>query len=318
MPLSPDHLPLKSTTDAWTSDSYLLAVQAQIINQVTQVIGGTMVLEDVLHSIAFTLHNTLQVSGCLIFQADRCQLLAASTASVPNHSELVTNSPSATTAPIPLVNIATVEQESRSTLGKNCDTEPEQRLFRLCRDICQYYQSWLAQGKAVALPGIERLLPLTIQKAAREDGITSLLIAPLLYRKSYIGSVILHQCEQEREWTAQEIAFVEAIANQCAIALTLVEFEQRYQAECIARQQAESALKASEARNQAFLNALPDLIFRVSRDGIYLEGKAAKEEDLLMPAHEIIGKHLHDCLPTEVAGLTWHHIELALETKETQ
>jgi PAS domain S-box-containing protein len=130
--------------------------------------------------------------------------------------------------------------------------------------------------------------------------------------------VILHQCEQEREWTAHEIAFVEAIANQCAIALTLVQLEQRYQSECIARQQAESALKASEARNQAFLEAVPDLILRVSRDGIYLECKAAKEDTLLMPAHEIIGKHLHDCLPTEVAGLAWHHIELALETNKIQ
>ena len=318
MPLSPDHLPLKSTSDEWTSNGHFLAVQAKIINQVALVTNGTLVLEDVLHAIALALHNTLQVSGCLIFQADRYQPLAISTPGWLNHSDLATNLPSSTATPTSVLNVATVEQEIRHTPGKNCYTEPEQRLFSLCRDICQYYESWLVQGKTVAMPGVERLLPSVIQEAAREGGLTSFLIVPLLYRQSHLGSVILHQDEQARKWTAQEIAFVEAIANQGAIALTLVEIEQRYQAECIARQQAESALKASEARNQAFLEAVPDWIFRVSRDGIYLECKAAKEDVLLMPAHEIIGKHLHDCLPTEVAGLAWHHIELALETNKIQ
>jgi len=316
MPLSPDALPLKSTTDKWTSDPYFLAIQAKISNQVAQVTSGMMVLEDVLKFIAVELHNTLQVGGCLIVQADRCQPATSKTGS--SNLSVATDSCSSMTTPTPLLSVATIDQETRYTPSKNCYTEPEQRLFNLCRDICQYYQSWLAQGKTVAMPGIEQLLPSAIQEAAREDGLTSLLIVPLLYRQSYIGSVILHQCEQEREWTAQEIAFVEAIANQCAIALALVELEQRYQAEFKARQQAESALKASEARNHAFLDAVPDLIFRVSRDGIYLECKAPKEDTLLMPANKIIGKHLHDCLPTEVAGLAWHHIELALETKEIQ
>lgn len=82
--------------------------------------------------------------------------------------------------------------------------------------------------------------------------------------------------------------------------------------------QAQLALKASEARNRAILEAIPDLIFRVSREGICLDWKPAKEDTFLLQGREIIGKHLLECLPTAVAELIWHHVELALSSQEIQ
>ncbi len=264
MAISPDHLPFDSTTEQGVIDCHLLTIQRAMINQIVQATLGKLPLDDVLHSIALQLQDTLQVSGCLVFQVDR---------------------------------------ESGRSRGRGA--EP---IHSVCRDFYHYYHSWLAQGKSVMMPPSEQQLPQSIQDSATQCSLSGLLIMPLLYRQSYLGGIALYQCENQREWTPQDIAFVQAIADQCAIALTLTELEKRSSAE----------LQASVARNRALLEAIPDLIFRVTRDGIFLDWKAAKENTLPLQTHEIIGKHLHECLPTEVAGLIWQHVELALETNEIQ
>ncbi len=85
-----------------------------------------------------------------------------------------------------------------------------------------------------------------------------------------------------------------------------------------ARKLAEDALRQSEARNRALLNALPDLIFRVNREGIYLDGHAENVNDLLVPPSELIGKKVEEILPPPVAQLCMQHIAKALSTGTLQ
>jgi glutamate formiminotransferase len=73
MAISPNHLPLNSTTGQEAFNNNLLTIQVAIINQIAQVIRGTMVLDEVLQTIAHQLRDTLQVNGCLILQADESQ-----------------------------------------------------------------------------------------------------------------------------------------------------------------------------------------------------------------------------------------------------
>jgi len=61
------------------------------------------------------------------------------------------------------------------------------------------------------------------------------------------------------------------------------------------------ALRRSEARNRALLNALPDLMFRIGRDGTYLDFNADRESELATPPEEILGKTVWERLPAEVA-----------------
>ncbi|MEO8892831.1 MAG: GAF domain-containing protein [Coleofasciculaceae cyanobacterium] len=84
------------------------------------------------------------------------------------------------------------------------------------------------------------------------------------------------------------------------------------------RKQAEDALRQSEARNCAFLHAIPDLIFRFSRDGVYLDCHAEIISDLLAPASELIGKKLQDVIPDAIAKLLLQSMEQALATGVTQ
>lgn len=84
------------------------------------------------------------------------------------------------------------------------------------------------------------------------------------------------------------------------------------------RKQAEDALRQSEARNFAFLHAIPDLIFRFSRDGIYLDCHAEIASDLLAPASELIGRKLQDVIPDAIAKLLLQSMEQTLATGVTQ
>jgi len=84
------------------------------------------------------------------------------------------------------------------------------------------------------------------------------------------------------------------------------------------RKQAEAALQASEARNQAMLSAMPDLLFRLSKDGKILDFKAPNIFDLPLPNHEFIGKNVVEILPEEVANSISNYTQLALTTGKMQ
>lgn len=62
------------------------------------------------------------------------------------------------------------------------------------------------------------------------------------------------------------------------------------------------ALRLSEARSRALLDAIPDLMFRMARDGTYLEA-AGRREALVRPREELIGRSVGELLPRDVADL---------------
>ncbi|MBD2099476.1 ATP-binding protein [Leptolyngbya sp. FACHB-261] len=78
------------------------------------------------------------------------------------------------------------------------------------------------------------------------------------------------------------------------------------------------ALRKSEAKNRAILNAIPDLMLRLSRDGTYLEFKRSKEFDMLLPDDQVVSSNEYDVLPHELARTRMHYVEQALLTGETQ
>lgn len=79
-----------------------------------------------------------------------------------------------------------------------------------------------------------------------------------------------------------------------------------------------AAVRESEAKHRALLNAIPDLMFRFSADGIYLDFKADRTSDLAAPPTEIIGKHLSEIVPESVVKLFTHYMEQAIATNEPQ
>jgi PAS domain S-box-containing protein len=64
---------------------------------------------------------------------------------------------------------------------------------------------------------------------------------------------------------------------------------------------ATEALARSEAANRALIGAIPDLIFRISRDGRYLSFVPADEFPLAGSPEEFLGKPLESVLPPDIA-----------------
>jgi PAS domain S-box-containing protein len=84
------------------------------------------------------------------------------------------------------------------------------------------------------------------------------------------------------------------------------------------RKRSEEALRKSEARNRAYIEAIPDLIFVFDAHGVYRDVKADKAELLVAPPEALLGKSVYDVLPPEVALHTMQGIEKALATRAIQ
>jgi PAS domain S-box-containing protein len=83
----------------------------------------------------------------------------------------------------------------------------------------------------------------------------------------------------------------------------------------LAREQSIQVVRQSESRYRALLNAIPDLMFRMSRDGTYLDFKGDRA-DLAVPPEELIGSSARDILPADVAQGLLEGIRHALDTGE--
>ncbi|MGH3023950.1 MAG: PAS domain-containing sensor histidine kinase [Gaiellaceae bacterium] len=122
-------------------------------------------------------------------------------------------------------------------------------------------------------------------------------LATMVEREGETVAALIHHRSLE-----EDPLLVEAAAT--AAALTL-ENERRH-----------ATLAKIQARNRALLDAVPDLMFRMDRDGTYLEYKGA-DEDLAVPPDQLIGARAHEILPADVADVLVEGIRRAIDTGES-
>src|SRR6185369_2677555 len=67
------------------------------------------------------------------------------------------------------------------------------------------------------------------------------------------------------------------------------------------RKLAEENVRQTEQKNQAILQAIPDLMFVQTPDGVYLDYHAQNPIDLSVPPEAFLGKNMRDVLPTDLA-----------------
>jgi PAS domain S-box-containing protein len=86
------------------------------------------------------------------------------------------------------------------------------------------------------------------------------------------------------------------------------------QIDITARKEAESRLQESRTLLKAIVNALPDLKFRMNKNGSFLDYYESEYENdpPLMPPSEFIGKTLYDILPSFIADVGLQSIQNAL------
>ncbi len=81
---------------------------------------------------------------------------------------------------------------------------------------------------------------------------------------------------------------------------------------------AEIATQGRHVENAALLDAIPDLLFCISRDGIYLSCRAAADYDLLISPEAFLGKSVYDAMPAELAQEFMGCVRRALEVSKIQ
>jgi PAS domain S-box-containing protein len=121
-------------------------------------------------------------------------------------------------------------------------------------------------------------------------------LATMVEHDGRVVAALIHHRSLE-----EDPLLVEAAAAAAALSL---ENEQRL-----------AALAKAQTRIQALVDAFPDLIFRMSRDGVYLDYKG-RPEDLAVPPEELLGARVHEVLPVEVADQLLSGIRRAIETGE--
>lgn len=276
-------------------ENNLLTLQVAIMQQIAQVSQGNGVTQDGLQTTADQLRQVLQVDSCLIFMVSDFEPITA-----------------------------TLEGEVRGInrqvdkynvlRGKGTVDDSSSRL--ICEFYGKYY-TWLKQGTPFIFQGADEHPPGPIQAWQTVSGLP-LLILPLCHRQSYFGAISLMATQPQRQWSQAEIDCVCAIASQWAMVFYHIQREQDYHIQQQKHQQVIAALNRAESRSHALLEIIPDALFRINSAGIYLDCYGTKNDTLPISAADIIGKHLHQVLPTPVAGLIWENIEQALETKTIQ
>lgn len=84
------------------------------------------------------------------------------------------------------------------------------------------------------------------------------------------------------------------------------------------RKKTEEKLRASEAKNQALLDAVPDMVFVFNRHGDYIDYYAHANDPLISSPADFLGKNIRDVFPLNHAEGFLLKAELVFQTHESQ
>ncbi len=158
------------------------AQREAIINRIVQAMRETLVLDDVLQTTVNMLHEALRLSRCAVVRPNF------------NFTEIV------------IAYVSDASTDRALLLGTKCG-------------LFDAYEAVLLQGKTVVLNSAEEILRSPVPTLTAQLHIHALMLVPLMYQEEFLGKICLHQCDEDRQWTADEVSMVRAIADQCAIAI---------------------------------------------------------------------------------------------------
>lgn len=69
---------------------------------------------------------------------------------------------------------------------------------------------------------------------------------------------------------------------------------------------------------EAILHAIPDLMFRIHKDGTYLDCRADRESDFAIAPSQMLGRTVYELLPPELAQQRMYYVTQALQTGKPQ
>jgi PAS domain S-box-containing protein len=77
-------------------------------------------------------------------------------------------------------------------------------------------------------------------------------------------------------------------------------------------------IQKNEVINQAIIDSMPDLLFRLNQDGIFLDYRNPRDADLLAPPEFFLGRSVQEVLPPELADQTMRTLKSVLTTGQAE
>ena len=169
-------------------------------------------------------------------------------------------------------------------------------------DLFPRWRQILSQNAIIA--GIVTEFPESERVLLERQGILSILILPLTVNGTFFGFIGFDNCTEDHPWQASEVDLLRSAA--AAVSLWNESFL------------AQQALRQSEAANRALLEAIPDALLRIRRDGTYIDFIPAKNSQNLIPARSFLGKKIAEVLPQKLAIKVSADVEAAFSTGKVQ
>jgi len=95
-------------------------------------------------------------------------------------------------------------------------------------------------------------------------------------------------------------------------------FSERLKQSLVKAKENEKSIKENERKYRSLVSALPDIVFRIDKKGIFRDYSAPASSKLLYKKEEFLNKSIMDLMPPEIAERTADAINAALETGEIQ
>lgn len=80
----------------------------------------------------------------------------------------------------------------------------------------------------------------------------------------------------------------------------------------------EHQLRESDAQNRALIEAIPDMMFIINKEGVFLDFVPSSTAKPLLPPDEFLGKKISDIMPPEIAKNQMEQIRKTIETGQLQ
>jgi len=145
------------------------------------------------------------------------------------------------------------------------------------------------------------------------DNINSVLGVPLKVNSEVIGVIGLMHLENDRIFCEEELNMLSQFAELAALALANAKLHDTVKKELAERKVIEKALRRSEAIHRALLDAIPDTLLWVNREGGLLGCKAGVKNLLDINIEDYIGRSIYDLFPGEVTPFFRSAISAALD-----
>ena len=164
------------------------------------------------------------------------------------------------------------------------------------------WQEIFSAGKPIF--GCTPDFPETERRFLVERGIQSILVLPIFVGSRWWGLLGFEDDVSERHWQPAEIGSLQTAAAMLGAALQL--------------RQAFETIRESEARSRALIDAIPDTILRLTREGKIIDFKSHDDFGQTLSPEKIVGRPIREWLPPKVVPALLDSIQQALDTHQPQ